>query len=114
MNHDVEQLFANSEPQVFDLYSKIIVSLNKIGKINIEPKKTSLHINNRVAFLGIHPKKNYLELNIVTSTPISSPRVIKFEQVSKNRYHNRVRLTEAGEIDDELIQWLTTAYLLLA
>ena len=35
-----------------------------------------------------------------------------FEQVSKNRWHNEIRLDHPDQIDAELISWLRDAYTL--
>ena len=109
-----KSVFSSSDPYIWDFYEKLKNSLEKIGKFAVEPKKTSLHIVNRAAFLGVHPKKTSLELNIVAVTPIASPRIIKTELVSSNRYHNRLRITAESEIDQELINWITKAYQLMA
>ena len=57
-------------------------------------------------FAGMHPRKSYLYLNLRTDYPIDSPRIAKTEQVSKNRFHNELKLTSPGEVDEELLCWL--------
>lgn len=109
-----KSVFSSSDPYVWNFYNKLKNSLEKIGTFTVEPKKTSLHVINRAAFLGVHPKKTLLELNIVAVTSITSPRIIKSEHVSSNRYHNRLRITTENEIDQELINWITKAYQLMA
>ena len=47
------------------LYQKLLKELGKFGKVVVEEKKTSIHLKNRVAFSGVHPRKNYLILNMV-------------------------------------------------
>jgi Domain of unknown function (DUF5655) len=76
------------------------------------PKKTSIHLTRSVGFAGVHPRKSYLYLNIRTDYPIASPRIAKSEQVSKNRFHNELKLTSPDEIDAELLGWLKDAYAL--
>ncbi len=44
--------------------------------------------------------------------PLQGERVAKSEQVSKNRYHNEVKITSPDEVDAELIGWLKEAYAL--
>ncbi|GAC1389251.1 MAG: hypothetical protein NVS4B11_18810 [Ktedonobacteraceae bacterium] len=60
----------------------------------------------------MHPRKSYLYLNICADHLINSSRITKAEQVSKNRYHNELKLTSPSEIDEELFGWLKDAYLL--
>jgi Domain of unknown function (DUF5655) len=101
-------------PEVKDLYQRLIIELQKFGNITMEEKKTSFHIKSGAAFAGVHPRKQYFILNIVSAAPIKSARVIKQEQVSAHRFHNRVRIEKLEDINKELLGWLKEAYTLTA
>lgn len=92
------------------LYSSLLEELKKIGEFDVEVKKTSLHIIHGRAFLGVHPRKDGLLLNIVTSEPLKSGRLKKVEQVSANRYHNELVIGSVDEIDPELLSWINNSY----
>ncbi len=109
-----EQLFKGKNLEVMAIYQAIMQSVEKLGPVKIEHKKTSIHIVSRVAFLGVHPKTKWLDLNIVTTEAIKSSRVTKTEQVSANRFHNTIRLSEAREVDQELVNWIKKSYLELS
>jgi hypothetical protein len=72
-------------PEVNDLYRRLITEVNKFGEITVEEKKTSFHIKGGAAFAGVHPRKQYFILNIVSAAPIKSARVVEQEQVSAHR-----------------------------
>ncbi len=103
----------NLTPEVNSLYNELLEALQNFGEVGVEEKKTSIHLTNRVAFAGVHPKKEYLILNIVSEQPIMSPRIKKNEQVSKSRFHNEMKIENEGDINAELIGWLKTAYQLM-
>jgi len=69
-----------------------------------EEKKTSVHVKAKSASAGIHARKDYLTLQIVTDTPLESPRVFKVNRVSANRFHNHIHITSDKDIDRELGQ----------
>jgi len=46
----------DKEPVVTAMCQKLINELQKFGEIKIEPKKTSTHLGNRLALLGLYPK----------------------------------------------------------
>jgi hypothetical protein len=73
---------------------------------------TSVHITNKSAFLGVHFRRNYLILTIKSASQIDSPRIVKAEQASKNRWHCDVKVASEAEIDDVLKSWMRDAYLL--
>jgi hypothetical protein len=101
-----------SNPSSASLYKRLITLVEEIGDFDIEVKKTSLHVVHGRAFVGIHPRKDGLLLNLVTVEPLLSERLRKTEQVSANRYHNELLITDDADIDDELQAWLKLAYLL--
>ena len=106
----LEALFANKDPAVRAAYDKVLSSLAKVGPVVIEPKKTSIHLVRETGFAGAHPKKAWLDLTIRSEKPIKSARVRAQEQVSKNRWHQDVRLTSPKDVDAEVVAWLKSAY----
>lgn len=94
------------------LYAELSEKLQELGAFEVEVKQSSLHITNGRAFLGIHPRKNALLINIVSDKPITSTRLKKTEKVSANRYHNELIVDDVTQIDNELMSWLSDAYAL--
>jgi hypothetical protein len=108
----LEALFADKEPSVRAIYEKVLSSLSKIGVVKAEAKKTSIHLVRETSFAGAHPKKAWLDLTIRSDKPIKSARVRAQEQVSKNRWHQDVRLASVKDVDAEVVGWLKAAYAL--
>ena len=99
-------------PEALTLYRALLAALRQVGPFQEEAKKTSVHLTNKSAFLGVHFRRNYLILTVKSASPIDSPRIVKVEQVSKNRWHCDVKFAAAAEIDDVLIAWISAAHLL--
>ncbi len=108
----LEALFANREPVVREVYDRLTRSLEKIGPYEADPKTTSIHLVRTTAFAGAHPKKAWLDLTIRTDKPLKGPRIRAQRQVSKNRWHQDVRLAAPKDVDGEVIGWLKDAYAL--
>ena len=102
--------FTDKSPTVREIYDRIIKSLRKFGPVTEEPKKTSIHLVRKSAFVGVSTRKEALWLNIRLEHKIDSPRVHKVEQVSAKRFHNELKLSTPEEVDAELISWLKEAY----
>ena len=92
------------------IYNKLVALLDGFAAYEVEVKQTSLHITHGKAFLGVHPRKDGLLLNIVTESPIRSPRLKKAEQVSANRFHNEIDIQSENELEGEVIGWIKKAY----
>ena len=104
----------DKEPAVTEMYEKLIKELQKFGALKIEPKKTSIHLGNRFGFAGVYTRKDYINLEVHLNHKLTSKRVSKVEQASKNRFHHTIKLNSGKEIDKELLGWLKDAYELKA
>ena len=103
-----------ANPVSTNVYDELIARLGVFAQFDVENKKTSLHIVHGRAFLGVHPRKDGLLLNIVTAEPLMSPRIKKAERVSANRCHNEIIVTSVHALDEELMAWIEQAYALTA
>jgi hypothetical protein len=111
-SYTVDALFVGRDDAVRATYDRLLEALQALGPFSIEPKKTSIHLVRKVGFAGVHPRKRSMLLNIRTDRAIQDPRVVKAEQVSKNRYHNEIKLTAPDDVDADVRAWLGEAYVL--
>lgn len=112
MTEVVDRIFARSEPHVRSLVGTLIARADTLPDVTVDPKGTCVHLNRRVAFAGLHPRKYAVLLNLRTSAPIESGRIRKVERASANRYHNEMLLESAADLDGELMQWIADAHAL--
>ncbi|MBM7692232.1 hypothetical protein JOC77_001659 [Peribacillus deserti] len=108
-----DELFSNKASNVYGIYLKILDLLKEIGPFEIEFKKTSIHLLNKSSFGGVHPKKKWLDLNLVTNHQIEHEKITKIEQVSKNRLHNNFRFYSVDDLDQEFLALLKESYQLM-
>jgi hypothetical protein len=111
---DVHAVFAGKAPEALAIYRALAGALAGLGPFVEEPKKTSIHLNRKSAFAGVHPRKTAILLVIRSAKPIESPRIRKLERVSANRWHNEMLLSAPAEVDPEVLGWLGDAYALSA
>jgi hypothetical protein len=112
--HTVDALFAKSTPNVRATYDAILKASRTLGRVVVEPKKTSIHLVRSSAFAGIATRKDTLILTVKAAAAIRSPRVHRAERTSANRWHVEVRLASPAEVDGEVRMWLREAYELAA
>ncbi|MEI6887361.1 MAG: DUF5655 domain-containing protein [bacterium] len=109
---EYSKYLVNKSPEVSVLLDKLFLILDEITKKDyvVERKVTSLHIVKGKAFLGIHFLKDTLRINIVLEHAISMPNLYKSELISKNRFHNRVDLSDPKDLNKEVIGYIKEAY----
>ena len=106
----VESHFLDRDPRVRAIYDRIVEVAKEFGPVEEDPKKTSIHLNRRSAFAGIATRKDSLILTIKSTADIASPRIMKREQASANRWHLEIRLNNPKEIDSTVKRWLERSY----
>ena len=102
--------FEGKAPVVREIYDRLLKAVKDFGPITEEPKKTSIHIVNRTALIGVATRKEYLILTVKSDRPLTSPRIHKSEQASARRFHHEIKLTSPADVNSELIGWLKSAY----
>jgi hypothetical protein len=92
------------------MYSRLLKAVRRFGPVLEERGDRSVLLRSRGGFIGIHPKRAGLELQIVTDHVIRAARVTKVDRVSARRFHVHVRLTSVSDVDAQLLDWLREAY----
>ncbi|HTX19359.1 MAG TPA: DUF5655 domain-containing protein [Bacteroidota bacterium] len=93
-----------------ELQNTLMTLLKEIGEHTIEQKKESIHVIHGRAFVGIHPKKSYLGVNVVLHQPKAFPRADKVEQVSLHRFHHFFKITSKRQMNGAFARLLREAY----
>ena len=110
MTIDRDNVLRTASPEAVRLYRSLRAVLRPIGAFREELKKTSVHFVRGSAFVGVHFRRSHLLVTIKAASPIASPRIVKAEQVSKNRWHCEVKVSAETEIDGDLTAWMRNAY----
>ena len=106
----VDNHFRDRSPLVRAIYDSLLKAAKRFGPVREDPKKTSIHLVRKTAFAGIQTRREWLILTVKSRDDIRSPRVMKREQTSANRWHLEVKLSGPDEVDAEIIGWLEKAY----
>ncbi len=112
----IRDAVSSMSPTAFTLYKHLLDTLGGIGPVEVEVKKTSVHLRPmdgtvaKSAMAGVSPRRSCIRLTIVSEAAIVSPRIAKAEQTSRRRWHNEIILSDASEIDTELSAWLAQAH----
>ena len=106
----VDEHFVGKADGLRDLFDRLVALAEKLGPVEQDPKKTSIHLNRKTAFAGVAVRKEHLVLTLKSDRPIDSPRIAKSEQTSARRFHHELKLARAKDLDAELRGWLQAAY----
>jgi len=105
---------ARAEPTHQDVYSRLLKAVGRFGPVLEERGDRSVLLRSRAGFVGVHPTREGLDLQIVTDHAVRAARVSKVDRVSASRFHVHVRIASPADIDAQLLGWLREAYDLMA
>jgi hypothetical protein len=84
-------------------------SIDKFGEFEIAPKKGYVSLRRKRQFAMIGPATNSrVEVGINNKTLVANDRLIEMPAGSMCNF--KVKLTDASEVDSELIDWIKQAY----
>ena len=109
-----DDAIARADPALQRVYARILKAAQALGPVIEERGERSVLLRSRGGFLGVHPKRDCLDLQIVTDHAIRAARVTKVDPVSARRFHVHVRIAGEKEVDGQLREWLREAYDLMA
>ena len=107
---DLKEHLKNKSPQVKATFDKLMRELGKLGKITINPVKTSIQVRATATFLSIIPKKDYMEIEFQLGSERDELPVYKNFRISKNRVLHFAILKDPQEVNTKLMNWLKKSY----
>jgi hypothetical protein len=106
----LEELFARSEPHVFDLFNKFAEMMRKCGPVTMIPQKTRVVFQVRVRFGGCYPRKSHLQCALALPRVDDDPRFFKVEQFAPHFIGHHFRLYSEADLDQDVQRWMCEAY----
>jgi hypothetical protein len=110
MSHSVDSHFEGKSSRVRDIYDTIVAVSREFGPVTEEAKKTSIHLNRKSAFAGVQTRREYLILTVKSAVDVDHSRIARREHTSANRWHHEIKLHDASDVDNQLIDWLRVSY----
>jgi hypothetical protein len=108
--HTLEELFARSEPHVFQLFKKFARMVRACGRVTVIPQKTRVVFQVRVRFAGCYPRRKHLLCAIALRDRLESPRFVHIEKFAAHFVGHRFKIDSAEQLDAEVQGWLQQAY----
>ena len=76
----------------------------------VEPVSVGIFFKGRSTFAQLRPMTRWVALSFFLDRKLHSDRLARKVQTYNGRHHHVVNLVEAGDVDDEVLGWLTDAF----
>jgi len=105
----LDEIYSGAKAHMRPIHEKLMQEINKFGEFEIAPKKGYVSLRRKKQFVMIGPKTNSrFEVGINAKDLKESARLL--EQPKGSMCNYIVNVTDAKEVDSELISWIKSAY----
>lgn len=105
----LDEIYSGAKAGFRPIHERLIGEIEKFGEYEVAPKKGYVSLRRKKQFAMIGPKTNTrFEVGINARDLKTSPRLL--EQPKGSMCNYIVNLTDAKQVDSELIGWLKSAY----
>jgi len=109
MDQVLDEIYSGARAHMRPIHEKLMKEINKFGEFEIAPKKGYVSLRRKKQFAMIGPKTNTrFEVGINAKDLKKSARLL--EQPKGSMCNYIVNVTDAKEVDSELVAWLKSAY----
>jgi hypothetical protein len=93
------------------IYDAVDAHLAAVGEVHVEFVSVGIFFKRSRTFAELRPKRDRIVLSFLLSRPLAHPRIVKTWRGSGQRAAYFVNLKAADDVDDDVRDWLTEAYL---
>lgn len=106
----LEECFAGRPEAQRAAYDAIADFVESLGPVHFDVVRVGVFLKRQRTFAEIRPMARALSVEFVLPRTIHGARITRAVRWGGDRITHVVRLTDPGEVDDELCDWLAEAY----
>lgn len=93
------------------IFERVAEHLESLGAVHVEPVSVGVFFKRSRTFAELRPKTRWMVLSFILSTVVDDARISRRVTVSGNRTYHETKLHGPDDVDDQVMAWLTDAYL---
>lgn len=107
----LDEYFATSRPEAQPIFERINAHLETLdGDLIVDPLAKKLLFKNGPTIAILDSMTKWVALGFTLRRKVASKRFSRKVSEMNGRYYHVMNLTEAEQVDDEVLEWLTEAF----
>jgi hypothetical protein len=107
----IEEYFSTGPERERPIFEVVLAHLESLGPVVVEPVSVGIFLKRTRTFAELRPMVNWVALSFALSHEVHHGRIARKMKGSSTRIHHVVNLRGPDEVDDQVRDWLTEAYL---
>jgi hypothetical protein len=108
----VEEYFATGPERERPIFEAVLAHVESVGPVHVEPVSVGIFLKRARTFAELRPMARWVALWFPSGSALDHPRIARRLAVSGGRIWYAVNLREPADVDQQVCDWLTEAYLL--
>jgi hypothetical protein len=103
------EIYTGNKAELRPLHEQIMAAIDQLGEFELAPKKSYVSLRRKKQFAMVGPaSKGRVEVGLNMKGGPATDRLVELPAGGMCQY--KVYLTNTAEVDDELLDWVRTAY----
>jgi len=107
----LEEYFSTGPERERPIFEAVLRHVETLGPIHVEPVSVGIFLKRSRTFAELRPKQKWEELSFGLPHRVVHPRITRTMAGSGPRTYHAVRLYGPEDVDQQVCDWLTAAYL---
>jgi hypothetical protein len=107
----VEEYFSTGPPFERPVFDAVMAGLAEVGPIHVEPVSVGVFLKRSHTFAELRPMTKWVAVSFSLPRTLQSGRLARKVYDGGARKFHVVNVRTADEVDEQLLEWLTEAYL---
>ena len=107
----LEEYFSTGPPHERPVFEAVMVHLDTVGPVHVEPVSVGIFLKRSRTFAELRPKQRWVALWFSLPRPVRHRTITRKVVLYNGRYEHVANLRSPDDLDDDLRDHLTEAYL---
>ncbi len=107
----LDEYFSTGPARERPIFEAPLAHLDTVGPVHVEPVSVGIFLKRSRTFSELRPKTNWVALSFSLRRKVTHPLIKRKVMQWHGRYYHVANIANPGDIDDDIRNWLTEAYL---
>jgi hypothetical protein len=107
----LDAYFSTGPDRERPIFMEVMRHLETVGPVHVEPVSVGIFLKRARSFAELRPLRDWVALSFSLPYRAQHPRIVRKVQSYGNSYFHVVNLRSSDDLDAQILQWLTEAYL---
>ena len=107
----LDEYFSTGPERERPIYEAVKAHLDTLGPVIVEPVSVGIFLKKPGTIAQLRPATKWVDLAFSLGRAVQHPRIVRKPESYNGRWWHVVRLTGPEDLDEDILGWLTEAYL---